>query len=107
MSEARYSFSVERLKLLMGDRNQPEFAALVGIKQGMVSKYLEGESQPSVQSLIKIAARTGTSIDWLVGLSDDPSLRIGDTSDDETLLIMAYKSNNLKKLLDLISQRRK
>lgn len=107
MSEPRYSFSVERLKLLMGDLNQPEFAALVNIKQSMVSKYLDGESQPSLKVLIKIATRTGTSIDWLVGLSDDPRLRIGNASDDETLLILAYKSNNLEKLFDLISKHRK
>lgn len=107
MSEARYSFSVDRLKLLMGERNQPEFAALIGIRQSMMSKYLNDESQPSLKVLIKIATVTGTSIDWLVGLSDDPRLRIGDASDDETSLILAYKSHDLEKLLNLISQPRK
>lgn len=103
----QYSFRVDRLKTLMGQRNQPEFAELVEINQSMLSKYLDGESQPSLPVIIRIATTLSVSVDWLLGLSDDPRLHIGALSDDEQLLILAWKSGNLEKLVDLLPKRPK
>jgi transcriptional regulator with XRE-family HTH domain len=43
------------------------FADLLGVSTSHVSKWCDGGSLPGAKSLERIAARTGVSIDWLLG----------------------------------------
>ena len=43
----------------------------IGIHQNSLSKYMDGETNPSVDTAIKIAEYLGVSVEWL--FSDNPS----------------------------------
>jgi len=55
------------------DRNQTQTAELLGIDQRVYSRYETGERQIPLHLLIKLAQLYNTSIDYLVGLTDDPT----------------------------------
>lgn len=46
-------------------RNQSAFAELVGITQPAMSNYMKGLRRPQLDEAIKIAAKTGVTLDWL------------------------------------------
>jgi transcriptional regulator with XRE-family HTH domain len=68
----------ERLKLLVqrSDVNQSAFAAKVGIDRSALSQLLSGSSTrlPRAETLLNIAAEYQTSLDWLLGISQDEGL---------------------------------
>ncbi len=90
----------ERLKLLLtrSDLNQSAFASAVGIDRSALSQLMSGASTrlPRAETLLNIAAEFKTSLDWLLGLSQDEgvtgeireSLEIEEARDgfDRTLL---------------------
>ncbi|MCI8531468.1 MAG: helix-turn-helix transcriptional regulator [Lachnospiraceae bacterium] len=51
--------------------SQALFSDSIGIKQPTFNSYERGINKPQIDTLIKIAKKYDTSIDWLVGLSDD------------------------------------
>ncbi len=55
----------ERLKSLIGEESILSFARKVGISEGAIRKYLNAISEPSRINLIKIAQKTGVSVEWL------------------------------------------
>ncbi len=68
----------ERLKILLqrSGANQSAFAAAVGIDRSALSQLLSGTSTrlPRAETLLNIAAEHKTSLDWLLGLSQDEGL---------------------------------
>ena len=56
-----------RLEALMATtgRNQSAFAELVGITQPAMSNYLKGFRRPQLDEAIKIASKTGVTLDWI------------------------------------------
>ena len=67
---ARYS----RISDLRKDRdmNQAQVAKILRMSQTGYSKYETGENDVPTDILIKLARLYGTSIDYLLGESDDP-----------------------------------
>lgn len=57
----------KRLAALMAttERNQSGFAELVGITQPAMSNYLKGYRRPQLDEAIRIASRTGVTLDWI------------------------------------------
>jgi transcriptional regulator with XRE-family HTH domain len=56
-----------RIRELRGfDTKQAEFARMLGISQSVYSKYERGETEPSLEILVKLSKRFGKSVDWLV-----------------------------------------
>ncbi|WP_306117433.1 MULTISPECIES: helix-turn-helix transcriptional regulator [unclassified Roseitalea] len=53
--------------------NRSRFAASVGLDRSALSQLLSGETTrlPRAETLIRLAARHGVSLDWLLGLSQD------------------------------------
>ena len=47
------------------------FAAFTGIAYITLYNYERGEVSPGVDMLFRIAARTGCSVDWLIGLKEE------------------------------------
>lgn len=72
----------QRIKEIMGNLTQAEFAAQVNSTQTTISKVLAG-TMPSTSLLVSIATRYGVSIDWMLGLSDSKYVSGAST---ETLL---------------------
>ena len=67
----------ERLRALREDRDmtQTQRARLLGMSQTGYSKYETGENDIPTAILIQLARFYGTSIDYLLGESDDPKRR--------------------------------
>jgi DNA-binding transcriptional regulator YiaG len=55
-----------RIRILRGSDNQTEFAEMLEITQGQLSRYEGGTAAPSLESLVRLKKRTGRSIDWIV-----------------------------------------
>ena len=64
----------KRLRDLREDRdmNQTQVAKLLGMSQTGYSKYETGENDVPTAVLIKLARFYGTSIDYLLGETDNP-----------------------------------
>ena len=64
----------KRLRDLREDRdmNQTQVAKLLGMSQTGYSKYETGENDVPTTVLIKLARFYGTSIDYLLGETDNP-----------------------------------
>lgn len=63
-----------RIRDLREDRdiNQTELAKMLGMSQTGYSKYETGENDIPTEILIKLARYYGTSIDYLLGETDNP-----------------------------------
>ena len=55
------------------DKNQTEIAKMLGMSQTGYSKYETGENDIPTEILIKLAAYYNTSIDYLLGQTDNPT----------------------------------
>ena len=66
-----------RIRALREDRdmNQTQLAKLLGMSQTGYSKYETGENDIPTSILRKLARLHGTSVDYLLGLTDDPEPR--------------------------------
>lgn len=64
----------DRLKLLRKQfgLTQKEMASKLNIQRVTYSHYETGRSQPSIDTLIILASIFSCSIDYLVGISDNP-----------------------------------
>ena len=64
----------ERIRNLRVDANltQEKVAQVLDIKQNTYSQYEIGVSRYPIEALIKLAKFYNTSIDYLVGLTDEP-----------------------------------
>ena len=68
-------FSYQRLKDCRNDKDltQGQVGNLLGIDQRVYSTYETGKSQIPTRHLITLALYYETSMDYLVGLTDDPA----------------------------------
>ena len=55
------------------DTTQATVAEYLNIRQNTYSQYETGQRQLPIEALIKLAKFWGTSTDYLLGLTDDPS----------------------------------
>lgn len=65
----------ERIRNLRIDRNftQKEIAKILNIKQNTYSQYEIGVLNYPIETLIKLAIFYDTSVDYLLGLTDNPT----------------------------------
>lgn len=56
----------KRIRELRGDERQIDFARFLGITQGQLSKVEQGKLAPSVEVLLRLRERFGTSTDWIL-----------------------------------------
>lgn len=69
----------KRLRQLRENKkmNQKEFAKVLGITAATLSTYEKAGKYPAVPKLIDIAQKANTSIDWLLGLTNDATIQDG------------------------------
>ena len=53
--------------------SQIQLQMKTGIDQAMLSRYESGERTPSVEKLLILSRYFGTSVDYLLDLSDEPT----------------------------------
>lgn len=65
----------QRIRDLREDRdlNQTQLAKMLGMSQTGYSKYETGENDIPTDVLIRLADFYGTSVDYLLGLTDNPA----------------------------------
>ena len=89
---------VKRIKEVMGDASQADFAKTIGSSQSVISKICSGTA-PSFNVIVSIAKKYGVSTDWLLGLSDKKSLAGYSTFDDTKPTTYADVAGLLARLL--------
>jgi transcriptional regulator with XRE-family HTH domain len=56
-----------RIRELRGfDINQAQFATELGISQGQLSRYEQGSSEIGAEILLRLAHKSGKTIEWLL-----------------------------------------
>ena len=55
-----------RIRQLRGKERQDDFAPLIGITQGQLSKIERGLLAPSAEVLLRLRERFGKSVDWIL-----------------------------------------
>ena len=53
--------------------SQIQLQMKTGIDQAMLSRYESGERTPSVEKLLSLSRYFGTSVDYLLDLTDEPT----------------------------------
>ena len=74
---------------LQKNATQSEVAKLLNMSQGSYFKYENGDTEPSIEKLIKLADFYNVSIDYLVGR--DTSNDVGYLNEMETYLIEMFR----------------
>ncbi len=89
--------------------SQSELAKAVGMTQQAINKYENQSTEPDIDTLKKLAAYFGTSIDFLVGNTDIErkyeAVTKSDLNTEELMMMEAYRDSEPKYrdiLLDLI-----
>ena len=75
----------DRLKAIRKNKNltQAELAQRLNIVTGTVSSYEQGLKYPSVEVLVKICDVLEISSDYLLGISDDLSFKMGGITEEQ------------------------
>lgn len=63
---------LERLYALSGTTQQKALSHIANVTSASMCRIQQGESFPSVETLTRIAMVLDVSIDYLVGITDDP-----------------------------------
>ena len=64
------------------DMKKIELAEKLEISERTLTRYESGECEPSVSVLIKLSLLFDVSIDYIVGLKDDPAISTPTVKDD-------------------------
>ena len=68
------------------DIKQKKLAEIFHISEGALSNYLTGRSEMPVEILVKIAQYFDLSMDYLVGLSDEPRPNMTLTKNEQNMV---------------------
>ena len=73
--------------------SQADLGERIGTDQNRISRYERGESDATGETLAALAKILETSVDWLLGLTDDPTPAIerNDLSQNERAAIAAWR----------------
>lgn len=103
-------FRGDRLQMIRGlmGLSQEELDKQLNFSPGQTGRYERNESEPLPDQLVKIARGTGVSIDWLLGVVDDPEgfNRPPDKNrlqSDELLLIHQYRAGEFLEMIRNLS----
>ena len=88
---------LEKLKQLRKEAgmSQKELAERIGVSQQSVNKYENHDVEPDIQTMIRIADCFFTSVDYLIGHSEErrflPFSDTAELSDEEIVLLYKYR----------------
>ena len=93
-----------RRRVFKGDRlllarqwkgmSQEDLEGSARLGKGLIHRYENGKSDPSMEVIVKLAETLEVSVDWLLGLVDEPNAR----------LINAYRSREVQEMLRIINE---
>ena len=81
----------ERLRQLRKQKKltQKQLAALIGVKNSIVSFYEVGDRIPSPEMLVKLAMTLGVSADYLLGIERSEVIDVSGLDEDDKALVRA------------------
>ena len=80
-----------------GKTTQAELAAYLGIpNRSSIAGYANGNNEPGLERIVKIATYFGVSTDWLMGLSDVEAC--GSETREKTEEVMAMEAQRIARL---------
>ena len=81
----------ERVKELRNSLgiNQVEFGKRINVSKQCISNWESGYIQPSIDMLVRIAKTFSVSADYLLGLSDTPTLDVAGLTSEQILHLRA------------------
>lgn len=82
--------------MLKHKKTQQDIAQLVGTSRQAISQYIDGQTQPTIEKLYKIANFFNVSADYLLGLTDIESVDIYDKKISELIGLNDEAINNLR-----------
>lgn len=97
---------LQRLQKEKGYTNR-YIAAVIGVNENTVSRWVSGKRQPGALSLNQLAATLEVSLDYLMGTTDDPtppSSEIGELSEEEERILWAFRRGGRKGIKRLLDQ---
>jgi transcriptional regulator with XRE-family HTH domain len=104
-----FGLRVERLRAVRVKRGltQRDLGAKCGLSSSVIHKYESGENDPTGGSLKAMAKNLGVSVDYLLGVTDDPTFQIREPSltDEEHELLDIYRLDGLPGLIRFIGDR--
>ncbi len=83
---------------------QTELATRIGASNNQVGRYEAGESDPSIEVLVRLVNQLGVSADWLIGVSDVENRTPDGLSPLEIQLLEALRSRNTATILRIATQ---
>ena len=99
----------ERLKEERRKRKltQQALADLCGFTVAQITRYEVGDREPSLKGLFKIAEVLQVSLDYLIGLTDDPGEKVTATDLDphEREIVDVYRREGWRGLIHLGAER--
>lgn len=102
----RRVFKGERLRLSREAKGltQDDLADRANLGQSQLNRYENSKSEPTLDVVIRLAEVLDVSVEWLLGVVDDPlaRLKISDLSAAERRLINAYRSREVQEMLRII-----
>ena len=103
------TFRGDRLKQVRESRGftQNKLAELAGTDNVQLSRYENGKVEPSLKMLALLAENLDVSTDYLLGLSDDPRKRYGDSElkPDELTMVETLRRDGWVGVLQLVAER--
>jgi len=87
--------------------SQRELARLSGLGETQISKYEAGQSDPLATNVKLIAEQLGVSVDYLLGVSDDPRGQFGqgELSSEERELLEVFRRDRWPGVMRLMADR--
>lgn len=86
-----------------------QLGKLVNVQKSAISKYERGDIQPSKEVLILLSKELNTSVDYLLGISDNPKpyedlpkIQVGEGGKKIIIDLPENKADKLKKVIDVI-----
>jgi transcriptional regulator with XRE-family HTH domain len=88
---------------------QDELAEKLNTVKAQISRWERGESVPHAETLVELSHIFGVSVDYLLGLSDEPTIRVrfDNLSPEEMLILTALRQDNDQEALKIIVNREK
>ena len=84
--------------------SQEDLESTARLGKGLINRYENSKSDPSMEVIVKLSETLEVSVDWLLGLVDEPNMRLrtSDLSAAERRLINAYRSREVQEMLRII-----
>lgn len=69
------------------EMSQEEFATRLGLSQQQITRWETGKWTPQADALVTIARGLGITVDYLLGMTDNPSRPVDTLTDEEREII--------------------